>query len=104
MSGSVFLNNLDDFIAPSQACVNPLVSSKLLQPMVSSQETGGLTLGAAATKGPRVVLMNDTSTSDFDASIPHPIASLQPDLIKTKVSDNKKRVATVSLNDCLACR
>ena len=26
---SVFVNNLDDFIAPSQACVNPLVNSKL---------------------------------------------------------------------------
>ena len=26
---SVFVNNLDDFIAPSQACVNPLVKDKL---------------------------------------------------------------------------
>ena len=101
MSGSVFLNNLDDFIAPSQACVNPLVSSKLQPMVVSSQEGGGP--GAAASRGPRVVLMNDASTSDFDASVPRPIASLQPSLIKTKVTD-AKRVATVSLNDCLACR
>ena len=97
MSGSVFLNNLDDFIAPSQACVNPLVSSKLQPMVISSQE------GAAASRGPRVVLMNDDSTNDFDASVRRPIASLQPDLIKTKVTD-AKRVATVSLNDCLACR
>ena len=98
MSGSVFLNNLDDFIAPSQACINPLVSSKLPSAATKVNSGAGISKGHA-----KVVLVNDSSASDFDASIRLPVTSRRPDLIQTKVSD-AKRVATVSLNDCLACR
>ena len=87
--GSVFLNNVDDFIAPSQACVNPLVSSKLAASHTSDTDSG---------KNAKLTLANDFSKSDFDA------ASVRPDLIKSKLGATAKKVATVSLNDCLACR
>ena len=88
MSGSVFLSNLDDFIALSQACVNPLVASKLDSSAGSSIPTG---------KSNKVTLSNDFSKTEFDDAV------VQPNLIRSKISDTKK-VATVSLNDCLACR
>jgi hypothetical protein len=89
MSSSVFLNNLDDFIAPSQACVNPLVSSKLKSQTVQ-------------TKGPsgKITLETDYSTSDFADTF---TSTTKPDLIKSTITSAGKNVATVSLNDCLAC-
>jgi hypothetical protein len=85
MSGSVFLNNLDDFIAPSQACVNPLVSSKL---------DSNIKSGSAA----RITLVNDTSKYEYEE------VSTKPDLIRTRTAIDNQKVATVSLSDCLACR
>lgn len=86
MSGSVFLSNLDDFIAPSQACVNPLVASKLEAP-------------STAVKGGRVTLSNDYSKTEFDD------APVKPNLINVRSSAvSTSKVASVSLNDCLACR
>jgi hypothetical protein len=77
---SVFINSLDDFIAPSQACVNPFVQEKLEQSKGSA----------------KITLQSDFSISEYDTSV-------KPDLIKTK-AESTTRVATVSLNDCLACR
>jgi hypothetical protein len=86
---SVFLSNLDDFIAPAQACVNPFVKEK-----VESSETQ---------RGARITLEVDKSTSEFDM-----VASsnaLRPDLIKAQHSHSSggHKIAQVSLNDCLAC-
>jgi len=93
MSGSVFLSNLDDFIAPSQACVNPLVSAKL----ESSADTGSSSANASG-KDKRVTLSNDFSKTEFDE------VAVQPNLIRTTVgTGGAKKVASVSLNDCLAC-
>jgi iron only hydrogenase large subunit-like protein len=81
---SVFINNVDDFINPSLACVNPLVlgSSK-----------------AEVTAG-KVQLQTDYSISEFSG-----YGTGKVDLIKAKASeDSSKKVATVSLSDCLACR
>lgn len=83
---SVFLSNLDDFIAPSQACVNPFVQ----QPRSDGEA------GKSTTK--RLQLSDDYSLTEYEA--------VKPDLIKTKeakVSNTTAKVATVSLNDCLAC-
>jgi iron only hydrogenase large subunit-like protein len=82
---SVFINNLDDFITPSQACINPLVSSKLADSSSSNLTTA---------KG-KITLENDFTSYTFDNEV-------KPDLIKPKVVNNRK-LATVSLNDCLAC-
>ena len=83
-SMSVLLNNLDDFIAPSQACINPFVSS-------SSKEDA---------KSARITIQSDFSTSEYEEPV------RKPDLIKSKTSStsSNQKVATVSLNDCLACR
>jgi hypothetical protein len=95
MSGSVFLSNLDDFIAPSQACVNPLVSAKLASngsEITSNQAESNV-------KDKKVTLSNDFSKTEFDDAV------VQPNLIRTTVSSaGQKKVASVSLNDCLACR
>jgi iron only hydrogenase large subunit-like protein len=83
---SVFLSNLDDFIAPSQACVNPFVQ----QPRSDGEA------GKSNTK--RLQLSDDYSLTEYEA--------VKPDLIKTKeakMSTTTAKVATVSLNDCLAC-
>lgn len=93
MSSSVFVNNLDDFIAPSQACVNPTVAAKLSTVSESTATTKG-------GKG-KITLLADYSTTDYE-DYAKPV--VQPDLIKSKTtSTTGKSVATVSLNDCLAC-
>jgi hypothetical protein len=122
-SGSVFLTNLDDFIVPSQACVNPLVASKMTavtdggDAFNSNRNKVGVGMRASNKKHARVTLETDFSTSDFDdLSLSVPVATSvrkfannEPDLIKSRVSLDqggsgaKKTVATVSLNDCLAC-
>lgn len=130
MSGSVFLNNLDDFIVPSQACVNPFVASKLNNNAAAVEDAqrrkanvANSSVGIIRTnkKHGRVTLQTDFSKSDFDeaavftppstnfsssSGITPSAALAEPDLIKTKASSDlasKKAVATVSLNDCLAC-
>ena len=87
---SVFLNNLDDFIAPSQACINPFVLNRKPD---SESKPGSM----------KITLRSDFSSSEYEM----PKANLirEPDLIKTRVSTASKgqKVAAVSLNDCLAC-
>ena len=78
---SVFISNVDDFIAPSQACINPLVSSK-----ISSQNV--------KEASQKVTIKLDTVDAQLKAD------AVKPNLIKM----SEKKVATVSLNDCLACR
>lgn len=95
MSGSVFLNNLDDFIAPSQACVNPTVAAKL------APTSKAIPTSSGSGKPGKVTLMADYSTTDYEDYV-KPV--VQPDLIKTKAAaTGDQAVATVSLNDCLAC-
>ena len=84
---SVFLSNLDDFIAPSQACINPLITKSS-----SSSST-------TDTKKLAITLDNTQSEYEFTSN-------KKPNLIRTKDSsiNTSKKVASVSLNDCLACR
>ncbi|RYH07452.1 hypothetical protein EON65_41745 [archaeon] len=85
MTSNVFLNNLDDFIAPSQSCVNPFVSSKRDEEKPKVNRKHG-----------RITIEADFGGNEMDE------ATQEPDLIKHRVSQDKK-IATVSLNDCLAC-
>ena len=84
---AVFINNLDNFISPSQACVNPFISQ-------TSRET--------SLKGntSKLVLENDFSSTSYDILS----NTTPPDLIKAKDVGTVDRVARVSLSDCLACR
>lgn len=79
------LNNLDDFIAPSQACVNPIFSNSA-SAKGNEKEQNKEKSGFA-----RIVIGADETIA--------PALVVQPDLIKT--STTKK--AQVSLSDCLAC-
>eukprot|EP01038_Epipyxis_sp_PR26KG_P012709 gene12709-17045_t len=91
MSKGVFLNNLDDFIAPSQACVNPMVVAKM---------------DGSSSSTARIVLATDFTTLDYEddqLSGSSSNKTKKPNLILTKGNNENKKVAQVSLNDCLAC-
>lgn len=92
---SVFVNNLDDFIIPSQACVNPLVANKREEALKEEkkQKTSASKSGIA-----KISLQSDYSVSEYDVEV-------KPNLIKARGEGSvSQKVATVSLNDCLACR
>ncbi|KAK8803289.1 hypothetical protein WA158_000983 [Blastocystis sp. Blastoise] len=73
-SGKVLLGDLNDFINPSLECTNPIFTEE-----------------KEVTSGSKISL-------SFDLDDPFS-NDVKPDIIKTTV----KKVATVSLNDCLAC-
>ncbi|KAG7401811.1 hypothetical protein PHYBOEH_010274 [Phytophthora boehmeriae] len=82
---SVFLGDLDDYIQPSQACVNPLFTSDAAATNGSSQQQNGLA---------KITLQTELSADDF--AVPQP---LKPNIIRTTTQEK----ATISLDDCLAC-
>ena len=91
--GSIILGNLDDFIAPSQACVNPIFT----QPKAGA---GGGPGGSMATPNSDEPAARHIVIETDDALLaPPPI--VQPDLIKTV--GGAGTAARVSLSDCLAC-
>jgi iron only hydrogenase large subunit-like protein len=106
---SVFISNLDDFIAPGAACVNPLVLGKS-----SKEEDGagremkatpnGLQQGESASSGGLRIELGQGL--EYESHIP-PILAGEANLIRNKVSTSSSgsasKVATISLNDCLAC-
>jgi hypothetical protein len=131
---SVFVNNLDDFIIPSQACINPLVANKRNQPplvtsktdhnpqvtskrdhnplklnpqvangrdqadgVIQDEEKKQKTSSSSSSGIAKISLQSDFSVSEYDVEV-------QPNLIKTRGDGAAQKVATVSLNDCLACR
>ena len=81
-AGSVMLGDLSDFIAPGQACVNPLFVSHT---------------GDVAVSGGDTALLSVPSPIAYDNLIPTRPA---PNIIKTTAKD---ATARVSLADCLAC-
>jgi iron only hydrogenase large subunit-like protein len=84
LAGTVMLGDLNDFIAPSQACVNPILAAK---PQA----------GAGSAEGVSKV----TLSLDYDEPKPSlVVGGKRPNLIKADATSN---AAKVSLNDCLAC-
>lgn len=83
---SVFLADLDgDWIAPSQACVNPIFSDNPVSPEKNS----------GAQKKKLSLALEDV----VEPAEP----SMRPDLIRTATGASGEKKAQVSLNDCLAC-
>ncbi len=77
------IGDLNDFILPAQACINPFVG------LASSQ--GGNTVKISAD------VTSDLSQLEYESDKPG------ANIIKAKTKDNLK-VASISLTDCLACR
>jgi hypothetical protein len=94
---SVFINNLDDFILPSQDCINPLIASKRKDAAAAAASS------STSSSNKKILLVNDESISEFELSSPS-YGALPPNLINIKYDQNHQRIASVSLNDCLACR
>ncbi|GBG31099.1 Cytosolic Fe-S cluster assembly factor NARFL [Hondaea fermentalgiana] len=99
MSGfasSVLLGDLNDFISPSQACVNPIFAGD----KAGDEGAGNKNAAEVEKLGlPKIGLQleNDFGAAmDVETTAPTPNA---PDLIKTSA----QKTAQVSLSDCLAC-
>lgn len=95
---SVFIGDLDDIIGPSQSCVNPIFAGESTKPSSSSSSSSQQQQqnGAPADRGKAKLTLEATWMEADDTS-----TTIRPDLIKTKGPGS---AATVSLNDCLACR
>ena len=88
---SVLLSDLNpDFLAPSQACTNPLFAPS---PAAHTSPRG---------KAEDQMARKVTLELEDDGG-PSPSEQLEPDLIRGQAMGNNAVKATVSLNDCLAC-
>eukprot|EP01035_Chromulina_nebulosa_P018021 gene18021-23662_t len=84
---SVFITNLDDYISPSQACINPFVLTK--DPNINNINKSNK----------KIVIENETIDINNNTN-----QTVRPNLIKAVQKDNNtSKIASVSLNDCLAC-
>jgi len=93
MSGfasSVMLGDLNDFISPSQACVNPLFASDGTDAKNGSKAAGTAGEGDNSEALPKVGLRIDSDALESFA---------EPNLIRS----SQTQTARVSLSDCLAC-
>lgn len=106
---SVFIGDLDDFITPSQACVNPIFAGTA----EATPKAKGADAGDGDSKGrAKVTLeaswMEDAAPMAVQAPALVPMPQQEPDLIKARPAgqggQGAPAAATVSLNDCLACR
>mmetsp|Transcript_4784 Transcript_4784/g.5909 ORF Transcript_4784/g.5909 Transcript_4784/m.5909 type:complete len:547 (+) Transcript_4784:102-1742(+) len=101
-SSSVMLGDLNDFISPSQACINPLFvggdkkDKNENQTPPQDSASGGIGLPKIG-----LVIENDFNTVELSAPVVQKVAPapMKPDLIKS----TEKKTAKVSLTDCLAC-
>jgi hypothetical protein len=85
---SVFLNNLDDYLGPAQACTNPLFTSSSPADHFQEEDQSG-----AAKISLDTSIFDGIGDTLFQEEV-------RPDLIKGGQAGQK---ATVSLSDCLAC-
>lgn len=102
---SVFVNNLDDFILPSQDCINPFILSKNKDSQQQQQDHDNSSSNSK--KSRKILLSTDDTISEYE-NYGNPLTSnttvVEPNLINVKYDSNNKKIASVSLNDCLACR
>ena len=82
---SVFLSNLEDYIAPSQACVVTTSASSKSNPLLQRQ---------------RVII----SSTEDSIAIDNNNATIGKSKFEIIKPSTTTKVAKVSLNDCLACR
>jgi hypothetical protein len=116
-SGAVKIaDSFDDFLAPSQKCIKPLMDP-VVAPGAAAEGTG------TAVKGTRVTFLLDfcgctrispslqSRSVSIDAQNKGTVVKVELDLESPGGGhfdqirmDSTKKSATVSLNDCLACR
>ncbi|KAF1316924.1 Nuclear prelamin a recognition factor-like protein, partial [Globisporangium splendens] len=84
---SVFLGDLDDYIQPSQACINPLFTS--------DASTGNGAQNDASRPAGVAKISLEVSSDDWGVQP----QTVKPNIIRT----TEKEKATISLDDCLAC-
>eukprot|EP00924_Labyrinthula_sp_SR-Ha-C_P005172 snap_masked-scaffold_1-processed-gene-23.48-mRNA-1 protein AED:0.35 eAED:0.35 QI:0/-1/0/1/-1/1/1/0/506 len=90
-ASSVLLGDLNDFIAPSQACILP----DTIENSLSDSKN--------LSKPKKISLELELDTNPIN-SLPGLDEYQEPNIIKTKLKKGKtKKIAQVSLTDCLAC-
>lgn len=102
----VLLNDIDDFILPSQACVNPNVKEKLEKRAAEEKEGEKKTSDTKSKKNRQVIsLESDATKSDFfqNEMVLNSFKDVSTSSSSTSTKSEPKSVATISLNDCLAC-
>jgi hypothetical protein len=108
----MIISDLDDFILPSQICVNPLVGTTTASDKPTEEQPTGekSTSGSSAGGVVRLGLASDLGDLAYEADAAPAAAAGGGEFggrtgfgaIKTKAKDDAK-VATISLADCLAC-
>ncbi|DBA04633.1 TPA: hypothetical protein N0F65_012216 [Lagenidium giganteum] len=89
MQASVFLGDLDDYIHPSQACVNPLFTTN-----DKGNGNGNGNGNGASSAGPTKIMLETDASDDLGMA-----DTVKPSIIRTSAQEK----ATISLDDCLAC-
>jgi hypothetical protein len=103
---SVFIGDLDDFITPSQACVNPIFAGTANQQPEQTAQEGDGDKGRAKVTLEASWMEEGAGAAAVGLAMEVAPAPVRPDLIKVKTgqAQGTPAAATVSLNDCLACR
>jgi len=92
MSSSVFLSNVDDYLAPSQACVNPLFSEKTNAGAPDASTSTSTVVGSVVPHRPRRRRPPvNQNTNDHAATNSHSVPEEPKDTVKATMAD------------CLAC-
>ena len=87
---SVFISNVDDYLAPSQACVNPLFSDSVNQHKEKANSVDNYSVATATAKVTVIIPRRKLGQRGKRSLIPIAIVS-------------KPEIAKVSIADCLAC-
>jgi hypothetical protein len=106
----MIISDLDDYILPSQTCINPFVGTTSPIPAAAAPTAPSEEVGKSAARGSShrtggAVRLNLGSDLGYeDSGEGNVLKSTGVGVIKTKGGANDVKVATVALTDCLACR
>lgn len=91
MSSSVVLENVDDYLAPSQACINPLFQPPTNQEDEKKEEK----------EKPAIIVPRRRRRRQINVSVAS--SALPPKKLTSKPPSEAKSVVKASIVDCLAC-
>jgi hypothetical protein len=106
----MIISDLDDYILPSQTCINPFVGTTSPSPSPaaptapSEEAVRSKARGASNRPGGAVRLNLGSDLGYEDSREGGRLKSTGVGVIKAKGGANDVKVATVALTDCLACR
>jgi iron only hydrogenase large subunit-like protein len=106
-SGVLLLDNVDDYLAPSQACINPLFQAPKTTDASNSNNNGRVNISTAVVvprrkrRPVRIIGGNDSNNNNDNGPIAVP--PLNETTIATTTTKKKDDLIQASMADCLAC-